>query len=313
MKMQQPNWERTVLEQIAMQGLLEQRRLRRWKIFFRLAWLGVVLTILYHIVHHHATLAFHSTAPFTAIIDLKETIDSNHDTANKLVAGIEAALDNPNTRGIIIHANSPGGSPVQAGIAFDEIRRLRQQHPKIPIYTVVEDICTSGCYYIACATDKIYVDKASIIGSIGVVSHGFGFVDAMKKLGIERRLQTAGDNKVINDPFSPRNPKHQAAIKTLLDHIHQQFIQAVKIGRGNRLKRDKALFSGQIYLGDKGCQLGLADGMGNIRSIAEDVIKAKQLRDFTINEPLMDRLAKTWSAQSDTQLFHKLLHTLSIR
>ncbi|QQS16333.1 MAG: S49 family peptidase [Neisseriales bacterium] len=313
MKTQQPRWERTVLEQIAMQGLLEQRRLRRWKIFFRLAWLSVLLVILYHIFYYHTASALHSTAPFTAVIDLKETIDSDHDTANKLVAGIEAALDNPNTRGVIIHANSPGGSPVQAGIAFDGIRKLKQQYPKIPIYTVVEDMCTSGCYYIACATDKIYVDKASIIGSIGVVSDGFGFVDIMKKLGIERRLQTAGDNKVINDPFSPQNPKHQAVIKTLLDHIHQQFIQAVKIGRGNRLKKDQALFSGQIYLGNKGCQLGLADGMGNIRSIAEDVIKTKQLRNFTVQEPLMDRLAKTWGVQSDTQLFNKLLHTLSIR
>lgn len=278
-----------MVEQIAMELLIEKRRARRWTIFFRIFWLAIILIIFFRAYSYHS---YYVTNDFTAVIDLNEIIDKNHDSANKLIAGLEAAYRHPNTKGIIIRANSPGGAPVQAGIAFDEIKRLKQQHPNIPLYTVVEDICTSGCYYIACATDKIYVDKASIVGSIGVRSEGFGFVGSMKKLGIERRLYTAGDNKAMSDPFSPNNPTHQLILQSLINRIHQQFIQVVKTGRGHRLKNHPGLFSGQIYLGEEAYQLGLADGLSNARMIAENVIKAKTLENFTIEESLVNHLKK---------------------
>jgi len=278
-----------MVEQIAMELLIEKRRTRRWTIFFRIFWLAIILVIFFRAYLYHS---YYTTNDFTAVIDLNEIIDKNHDSANKLIAGLEAAYQNPNTKGIIIRANSPGGSPVQAGIAFDEIKRLKRQYPNIPLYTVVEDICASGCYYIACATDKIYVDKASIVGSIGVRSEGFGFVDSIKKLGIERRLYAAGGNKAMGDPFLPNNPTHQLILQSLINRIHQQFIQVVKAGRGHRLKNHPGLFSGQIYLGEEAYQLGLADGLSNARIIAENVIKAKALKNFTIEESLVNQLKK---------------------
>jgi protease-4 len=193
---------------------------------------------------------------------------------------------------VIIRANSPGGSPVLSGLAYDEIRRLRKLHPTIPVYVVVEDVCASGCYYIASAADKIFVDKASIIGSIGVLQDGFGFTGAMEKLGVERRLLTAGENKAMGDPFSPVNPKQQEIVKTLLDDIHQQFITAVKQGRGNRLKTDPDMFSGRIWIGEQGVPLGLADGLGSVRSVARDVIKADKLVDVTPEDDFTRRVAR---------------------
>lgn len=313
MTAQSINTKHDAIEQIAMELLIEKRRTRRWRIFFRIFWLVIILFILFRGYAYHSHFALNKTNHFTAIIDLSETIDSDHDSANKLITELEAAYQHPNTKGIIIRANSPGGTPVQAGIAFDEIRRLKRQHPNIPIYTVVEDICASGCYYIACATDKIYVDKASIIGSIGVRSDGFGFVGSMKKMGIERRLYTAGNNKAIGDPFSPNNPTHQIILQSLINRIHKQFIQAVKIGRGNRLKNHSGLFAGQIYLGEEGYQLGLADGLSNVRIVAENIIKAKTLENFTIEEPFVDQLKKHLGVSTERLLFQSILSSMPIQ
>jgi len=290
---EQPNWERSVVEQLAMSALTEQRRARQWKIFFRLIWLLLILTLLWAIFFRdNEKVDALSSRDHTALINLDGVIDSQSDVANKLIDGLEAAYKDSGTKGVIIRANSPGGSPVLSGLAYDEIRRLRKLHPTIPVYVVVEDVCASGCYYIASAADKIFVDKASIIGSIGVLQDGFGFTGAMEKLGIERRLLTAGVNKAMGDPFSPVNPKQQEIVKTLLDDIHQQFITAVKQGRGNRLKADPDMFSGRIWIGEQGVPLGLADGMGSVRSVARDVIKADKLVDVTPEDDITRRVAR---------------------
>ncbi|MDN0084858.1 S49 family peptidase [Crenobacter sp. SG2305] len=290
---EQPNWERSVIEKLAMSALTEQRRARQWKIFFRLIWLLLILVLLWAIfVRDNEKVDALSSGEHTAVINLDGVIDSQNDIANKLIDGLEAAYKDSGTKGVIIRANSPGGSPVLSGLAYDEIRRLRKLHPTIPVYVVVEDVCASGCYYIASAADKIFVDKASIIGSIGVLQDGFGFTGAMTKLGIERRLLTAGENKGMGDPFSPVNPKQQDIIKTLLGDIHQQFITAVKQGRGNRLKADPDMFSGRIWIGEQGVPLGLADGMGSVRSVARDVIKADKLIDVTPEDDITRRVAR---------------------
>ncbi|MDN0076340.1 S49 family peptidase [Crenobacter sp. SG2303] len=290
---EQPNWDRSVIEKLAMSALTEQRRARQWRIFFRLIWLLLTLTLLWAIFFRdNEKVDALSSREHTALINLDGVIDSQSDIANKLIDGLEAAYKDNGTKGVIIRANSPGGSPVLSGLAYDEIRRLRKLHPTIPVYVVVEDVCASGCYYIASAADKIFVDKASIIGSIGVLQDGFGFTGAMAKLGVERRLLTAGQNKAMGDPFSPVNPKQQEIVKTLLNDIHQQFITAVKQGRGNRLKADPDMFSGRIWIGEQGVPLGLADGLGNVRSVARDIIKADKLVDVTPEDDITRRVAR---------------------
>lgn len=292
---EQPGWERNLLEKLALASLEEQKRARHWKIFFRLIWLLIIVVIVFSLAFSktdNSSDGLPSGGPHTAVVDLAGIIDSEQNAAEKLVRGMETAYRDKNTRAIIIRANSPGGSPVLSGQTFDEIKRLRKLHTKIPVYAVVEEVCASGCYYIATAADKIYVDKASIIGSIGVLSDGFGFVGTMEKLGIERRLRTSGSNKAMGDPFSPENPEQDAILKTMLDEIHQQFIAAVKLGRGSRLKNNPELFSGRIYLGTQGNQLGLSDGIGSVRSVARDVVHAEKLKDFTPNEDFGQRLAR---------------------
>ncbi|MCW3479247.1 S49 family peptidase [Neisseriaceae bacterium JH1-16] len=290
---EQPNWERSVVEKLATSALTEQRRARQWKIFFRLVWLLLTLMVIWAIFFRdNDKVDALASSDHTALINLEGVIDSQSDVANKLIDGLEAAYKDSGTKGVIIRANSPGGSPVLSGLAYDEIRRLRKLHPTIPVYVVVEDVCASGCYYIASAADKIFVDKASIIGSIGVLQDGFGFTGAMEKLGVERRLLTAGENKAMGDPFSPVNPKQQEIVKTLLDDIHQQFISAVKQGRGGRLKADTDMFSGRIWIGEQGVPLGLADGLGSVRSVARDVIKADKLVDVTPEDDITRRVAR---------------------
>jgi len=290
---EQPNWERSVVEKLATSALAEQRRARQWKIFFRLVWLLLTLVVIWAIFFRDSdNVDALASSNHTALINLEGVIDNQSDVANKLIDGLEAAYKDSGTKGVIIRANSPGGSPVLSGLAYDEIRRLRKLHPTIPVYVVVEDVCASGCYYIASAADKIFVDKASIIGSIGVLQDGFGFTGAMEKLGVERRLLTAGENKAMGDPFSPVNPKQQEIVKTLLDDIHQQFITAVKQGRGNRLKTDPDMFSGRIWIGEQGVPLGLADGLGSVRSVARDVIKADKLVDVTPEDDFTRRVAR---------------------
>ena len=216
--------------------------------------------------------------------------------ADSFMTSLADAYKSTGTKGIILRINSPGGSPVQAGIINDEIRRLRKLHPKIPVYAVVEDICASGGYYIAVAADKIYVDKASIIGSIGVLMDGYGFTEVMKKVGVERRLMTAGENKAMLDPFSPENPKHKALAQAMLNEIHEQFKSVVRAGRGSRLKETPEVFSGLFWSGEQGIKLGLADALGSVDYVAREVIKQEEIVDYTYQENVVDRFAKRLGA-----------------
>ncbi|MFN0304688.1 MAG: S49 family peptidase, partial [Burkholderiales bacterium] len=242
-------WERLVIERLASEGLKEQKRARRWGIFFKILGFAYVTFILVMAIDW----GFGSKGgKHTALIEIAGVIDSKGNAnADRVTTALQNAFKDVNTQGIVLRINSPGGSPVQAGIIYDEIVRLRAKHPTTPLFAVIEDICASGGYYIAAATDKIYVDKASIVGSIGVLMDGFGFTETMEKLGVERRLVTAGENKAFLDPFSPMNTQHREFAKGLLGDIHQQFITVVKKGRGDRLKEDPAVFSGLIWTGAK--------------------------------------------------------------
>lgn len=288
---QEPHWERQLIEKLASAGLIEQRRTRRWKIFFRLMWLGVAIGLLF-LLFSSSDFERERGGKHTAMVALEGVIDSEGQAGAKLVEGLKQAYDDPNTRGIIIRANSPGGSPALSGIANDEIRLLKKRHPTVPLYVVVEEVCASGCYYIAAAADRIYVDKAILVGSIGVISEGFGFDKAMGKLGIERRLATAGSNKGMGDPFSPQDPHQEAIRQSLLNEIHQQFIAVVKQGRGQRLHNDPELFSGRVWLGSSAIPLGLADGLGSVNSVARDIIKADTLVDYTPDDGFASRVAR---------------------
>jgi len=293
------NWERGVLEKLAMSAIQEQRRARHWGIFFKVLTFGYLFFLLFLFmgwVGDHGDGGL-SGSKHTALIDLNGVIaaDSNAN-ADNLMSSLQDAFGDKNTAGVILRINSPGGSPVQAGLVNDEIRRLRALHPEIPLHVVVEDMCASGGYYIAAAADKIFVNKASIVGSIGVLMDGFGFTGTMQKLGVERRLMTAGENKGFMDPFSARNPKHEAFTKSLLDDIHQQFIGVVRAGRGKRLKETPEMFSGLFWTGDKAIEMGLADAFGSVDSVARDVIKVENIVDFTARENIADRLAKKLGA-----------------
>ena len=288
------NWERQVVEKTLLAAVVEQRRTRRWNIFFRLTWLVVIALVLWPLfasMSGDSTEALPGAGTRTAVLQLSGTIDGNNDTANRMIDGLKAAYKDSGTRGIIIRANSPGGSPVLSGMVYDEIMRQKKLHPKIPLYVVVEDVCASGCYYIAAAADKIFVDKASIVGSIGVLSDGFGFTGLMDKLGVERRLAHAGRDKGMGDPFSPETPEQRAIRQCLLDEIHTQFITAVKRGRGARLKGDE-LFTGRVWIGEQAIPLGLVDGYGSVNSVARDVIHAEDTVDMTPKDGLSDRIAK---------------------
>jgi len=289
------NWERGVIEKLALEALQEQRRSRRWGIFFKLltfAYLTLLLVLLFDWQRTEAIGGKH-----TALVEVTGVIDARGvASAENLTGALQSAFKDKNTQGIILRINSPGGSPVQAGIIYDEIQRLRGLYPNTPMYAVVEDICASGGYYIASAADKIYVDKASLIGSIGVILDQFGFVDTMGKLGVERRVFTSGENKAFLDPFSPLDPHQVEHAKGLLRDIHQQFIDVVRKGRGKRLKESPELFSGLIWTGAKSIDLGLTDGFGSVDYVAREVIKAEQIVDFTRKENLAERLARRFGA-----------------
>ena len=291
------NWERGILEKLAMSAVQEQRRTRHWGIFFKVLTLGYLFIILFLVMGWAGNKVDGSLGKHTALIELNGVIsaDSNAN-ADNLIGSLQDAFKDKNTAAVLMRCNSPGGSPVQAGLVNDEIRRLRGLHPEIPFYVVVEDMCASGGYYIAAAADKIYVNKASIVGSIGVLMDGFGFTGTMQKLGVERRLLPAGENKGFMDPFSPRNPKHEEFTKKMLEDIHQQFIAVVKQGRGKRLKETPDIFSGLFWTGDKAIQMGLADATGSVDSVARDVIKVENVVDFTTHEGIADRLAKKFGA-----------------
>ena len=285
-----PNWEREVLEKLALSAIQEQRRSRHWSILFKTLGFLYLFIVLFLAAGWFGSDGV-SIKEHTALVDLQGVIASDQASADSVISSLQGAFEDKKTRGVILRINSPGGSPVQAGQIYDEIKRLRIKYPEIPLYAVVDDICASGGYYVAAAADKIYVDKASLVGSIGVLMDGFGFTETMQKLGVERRLLTAGENKGFLDPFSPVDPKQQAFAKEMLEEIHGQFIGVVREGRGKRLKETPDMFSGLVWSGERSIQLGLADGLGNVESVARDVIKVEDIVDFTQHEGLAERLA----------------------
>jgi protease-4 len=273
------------LEKIAGELLRQQRSERRWRLFFRFAWFALVLAVAWGTLAHRVAPTA-TSARHTALIDVRGEISQDAEAnAEGLVAALRSAFEDSGAQAIVLRIDSPGGSPVQSGIVNDEIRRLKALHHK-KVYAVVEDICASGAYYIAVAADEIYVDKASLVGSIGVLMDGFGFVGLMNKLGIERRLLTAGENKGMLDPFSPQNPQQTAYAQAMIEQIHQQFIDVVRAGRGSRLKDSPDLFSGLVWTGAHSVEMGLADGMGTVDSVARDVIKAEDVVDYTLTAEL---------------------------
>ena len=291
------NWERRVLEQLATEGLREQRRARRWGIFFKLLTFGVILLGILAVLGTLGSGVKTCVDKCTAVVDIQGALESNgRASAENVIAGLQAAFKNKGTRGVVLRINSPGGSPVQAGEINDEIRRLRGVYPNTPIYAVVEEICASGAYYVAVATDRIYVDKASLVGSIGVILDGFGFVGTLDKLGIERRALTAGENKAFLDPFLPLSETQKQYAQQMLDEIHQQFIAVVKAGRGERLKDSPDIFSGLVWNGKRGIELGLVDALGSVEYVARDIIKAEELVDFTPQENIAERVARKFGA-----------------
>ena len=288
-------WERAVMESVALGYLKEQRRARQWRNGLRLAWLVFLVVMSWVVLHRGASSTSTSTA-HTAVIEIKGEIDADGLAGSgAVVTSLRLAFEDEGSQAVVLLINSPGGSPVQAGIINDEILRLKKKHNK-PVYAVVEESCASAAYYIAVAADQIYVDKASIVGSIGVLMDGFGFTGLMDKLGIERRLMTAGENKGFLDPFSAQTKTQRAHAQAMLDQIHQQFIGVVRKGRGDRLKETPELFSGLFWNGQRAVELGLADGLGSLDYVARDIVKAEDLVDYTQRDNVAERLAKRFGA-----------------
>ncbi|HXE40843.1 MAG TPA: S49 family peptidase [Azonexus sp.] len=292
-----PNWERQTLEKLAFAALEEQRSRRRWGVFFKFLGFAYLLVVLIAVVDWGAD-AEHLER-HTALVNLNGVIQAKGEaSAENLIAALDSAFEAKNSVGVVLRINSPGGSPVQAGIINDEIRRLRGKYPDKVLYAVVEDMCASGGYFVAAAADKIYVNRASIVGSIGVLMDGFGFTGTMDKLGVERRLLTAGDNKGFLDPFSPQAPQHKAHAQLLLNDIHKQFIDVVKAGRGTRLKESPDMFSGLMWTGVQSVELGLADDFGSVDSVARDVVKAEKVLDYSVKDNIAERFAKRLGAST---------------
>ena len=302
-------WERSVLEKLAFEALAEQRLSRRWRIGLSIAWLLFLLLLLFAISGWlGGKRDVSSLEKHTALVELKGVISSDSKaSADKIIGSLQQAFKDKNTQGVVLRINSPGGSPVQAGYINDEIKRLRAKHKDIPLYVVVQDICASGGYYVAVAADKIFVDKASIVGSIGVLMDGFGFTGAMDKLGVERRLVTAGSNKGFLDPFSPINPEQQKFAQQMVDEIHQQFIKVVRDGRGKRLKETPEMFSGLVWSGEKSVANGLADGLGGLDYVARDIVKADQIVDFTTEDSFSETLARRLGTSAADSFWNKVL------
>jgi len=291
------HWEHGVIERLATEGLREQKRARRWGIFFKLLTFAFLFATLLVTIGAFSEGTRACLDKCTAVVEMRGELDADSPaSAENIMPGLQAASKNKGTQGVVLRINSPGGSPVQAGEINDEIRRLRAKYPATPIYAVVEEVCASGAYYVAVAADQIYVNKASLIGSIGVIIDGFGFVGAMDKLGIERRALAAGENKTFLDPFSPLSPQQRDYAQKMIAEIHQQFIGAVKAGRGARLKESPELFSGLVWNGARGIDLGLADALGSVGYVAREVIKAEDIVDFTVKENLTERLARKFGA-----------------
>ena len=290
-----PGWERATLEKLAFASLNEQKASRRWKTFVRLAWLVFFIALVW-LALHRGTPTSDAKVPHTAVVEIKGEIADGADASAEFVnAALKAAFEDEGAKAVVLLINSPGGSPVQAGMMNDEILRLKAKHKK-PVYAVVGETCASAAYYIAVAADNIYVDKASIVGSIGVLMDGFGFTGLMDKLGVERRLLTAGDNKGFLDPFSAQSDKQRAFAQTMLNQIHQQFITVVKNGRGQRLKETPDMFSGLFWSGQQAVELGLADQLGNLDYVAREVVKTEEIIDYTRRDNVAERLAKRFGA-----------------
>jgi protease-4 len=293
-----PGWEREVLEKLAMAAVTEQRRARRWSVFFKSLMFVYLLVIGVMAFYPKFEKGINSEGKgHTAVIDVVGVIAENETaSAESVIEGLRDAVKDKNTKGIILNINSPGGSPVQAAYIYDEIRRLKVKYPDMAFHAVVSDLCASAGYYVAVAADKIYVNQSSMIGSIGVLMNGFGFVNMMEKLGVDRRLIISGEHKALMDPFSPVNEEETKHMQSLLDDVHQQFITAVRVGRGERLLEFDEMFSGLVWTGTQGIKLGLADDYGSVDSVARDVFGTKKTMNFTPHERLLDKIVGKFGA-----------------
>lgn len=291
------SWEKEVLEKLAFSAIDEQKKTRRWGIFFKLLTFAYLSVLLAMVIYPRFEEEIGGGVEHVAVVDvLGMILKGEAADADTVIEGLRDAVKDKNTKGVILNINSPGGSAVQSAYIYDEIRRQKKLHPDLPIYAVVGDMCASGGYYVAAAADKIYVSPASLIGSIGVVMNGFGFTNVLEKLGVERRLMTAGEHKAFLDPFSPVNEVEAQHMQVLLDQVHQQFIDAVKQARGDRLKETSDMFSGLVWNGEEGVKLGLADGFGSVDSVARDVLGVEEKLNFTPQDRLIDRLAGKFGA-----------------
>lgn len=284
-------WEREVIEKLVLAAITEQTKARRWSVIFK-SLMFVYLTAVLGLAMYPKFSKDIESKDHTAVIDVLGMIaEDKPANADSIIESLRDAVKDKHTKGIILHANSPGGSPVQSSYVYQEIKAIKKEHPSLPIYTVVSDMCASGCYFIASASDKIFVNPSSLVGSIGVIMDGFGFVDGMQKLGIERRLITAGAHKAMLDPFSPSKEDESRYVQNLINQVHQQFISAVKAGRGDRLKENPDMFSGLIWTGEEGIKQGIVDAVGNQDFVAKELIGAETLIDFSKQERLLDKIA----------------------
>ncbi|MFZ0219199.1 MAG: S49 family peptidase [Candidatus Aquirickettsiella sp.] len=302
-----PAWQRKTLEKLLFDTLKEQRRKRRWNIFFKFLFFIIFLGLLIDLWPTTNLPTASKAKAHIGLVDIRGVIaDNSTASADNIIEGLQNAFEDKNTRTVILRINSPGGSPVQAAQIYNEIRYLRHQYPKTKLYTVCDDLCASAAYYIASASDDIYADPASLVGSIGVLMDGFGFVDTMKKVGVERRLLIAGDHKGFLDPFSPEKTDEKLIAERMLANVHQQFINAVKQGRGNRLRDNPELFSGLAWTGKEALTLGLIDGFGGLNSLSQELIKNKNVVDYTVKPGLLqqfsDRMGAAFAQQISTNL-----------
>ncbi len=311
---QDSKWEYNVIEKIALASIKEQSRSRKWGIFFKSLFFIYVFSLLGMSVYPKIKSSFGGEDKYhTAVIDISGAIAEDKEAnAADIVESLRDAVKDDQTKGIILHANSPGGSPVQSNYVYEEIRNIKKEHPNLPIYAVVSDICASGCYYIASATDKIFVNPSSLIGSIGVIMDGFGFVDVMQKLGVERRLLTAGTHKAMLDPFSPPKADETQFMQSLINQVHQQFINAVKNGRGDRLKETPEMFSGLVWTGEESVKIGISDTYGNDDFVAKTIIGAEKQINFSQQKSFLDKMSGKLGA-SFGQALGSLLISPSIR
>lgn len=302
-----PDWDKKLITELATASLKEQRKSRRWGIFFKMLGFAYFTVILFGAYSSELFQGDGETEDHTAVVDVYGVIAADQPaSADVVIKGLRDAFESDTAKAVILRINSPGGSPVQSGVIYDEIIRLREKHSDKPLYATIEDTCASGGYYIASAAEKIFADKASLVGSIGVRMDGFGFVDAIGKLGVERRLLTSGENKALLDPFTPINEGQVEHIKVMMDDIHQQFIDAVKSGRGDRLKDSPEVFSGLIWSGEQAVEMGLVDALGSDRSVARDIVNTKKMVNYTPQEDLLSRLAGKLGASISAGFYQTL-------